>query len=378
MTKRITVGLPVYRAAKYIPAALTCLQQQTFREFDAIISVDGEDRETADACRPFLSDPRFRMAIQTKRLDWFGNFNWLLQQDLNEFFCYRQHDDTTSPDFFEKLIKLADSRSDAAAIYCDRQWTGGRDDIESFPSIEGGRLERMLQQLEHLPVVSVRGLIRREAIRQAGLVRADEFRALCEILVWLTKVLRWGAFIRLPEPLYYRLDHADNFHKDHTSWPEERRRAAWTTMFTGMLEAIMPACETPNEKLHVQQLILDRVTVSRPDRNYLNLPPGLDSAGRFIGECLDRLRHEGNLHLLGSDELPTFLQSRFRHDFHTETLNARLRQSEITISTLKVERDMAERERRRLEAELALIKRSRALKFTRRMRRLLGLPLTEG
>jgi hypothetical protein len=104
----------------------------------------------------------------------------------------------------------------------------------------------------------------------------------------------------------------------------------------------------------------------------------LDSAGRFIGECLDRLRHEGNLHLLGSDELPTFLQSRFRHDFHTETLNARLRQSEITISTLKVERDMAERERRRLEAELALIKRSRALKFTRRMRRLLGLPLTEG
>jgi hypothetical protein len=136
-------------------------------------------------------------------------------------------------------------------------------------------------------------------------------------------------------------------------------------MFTGMLEAIMPACETPNEKLHVQQLILDRVTVSRPDRNYLYLPPGLDSAGRFIGECLDRLRHEGNLHLLGSDELPTFLQSRFR-------------QSEITISTLKVERDMAERERRRLEAELALIKRSRALKFTRRMRRLLGLPLTEG
>lgn len=47
MTKRITVGLPVYRAAKFIPAALACLQQQTFREFDAIISVDGDDRETA-------------------------------------------------------------------------------------------------------------------------------------------------------------------------------------------------------------------------------------------------------------------------------------------------------------------------------------------
>lgn len=55
MTKRITVGLPVYQAAKFMPTALTCLQEQTFREFDAIISVDGNDQETAEACRPFLS-----------------------------------------------------------------------------------------------------------------------------------------------------------------------------------------------------------------------------------------------------------------------------------------------------------------------------------
>ncbi len=117
MTKRITVGLPVYRGAKYIGAALTCLQQQTFREFDAIISVDGNDQETAEACRPYLSDSRFRMVVHQERLDWFGNFNWLLQQELNEFFCYRQHDDTTSPDFFEKLLKLAASRPDAAASF---------------------------------------------------------------------------------------------------------------------------------------------------------------------------------------------------------------------------------------------------------------------
>ena len=108
------------------------------------------------------------MVIQPKRLDWFGNFNWLLQQDLNEFFCYRQHDDTTSPDFFERLLTLADSRPDAAGVYCDCQWRGGRDDIESFPSIEGNRLDRLLQQLEHLTPVPVRGLFRREAVRQGA------------------------------------------------------------------------------------------------------------------------------------------------------------------------------------------------------------------
>ncbi len=312
MKKRITVGLPVYRGAPYMRAALTCLQQQTFADFDAIISVDGNDEETANACRPFLSDRRFRMVVQPKRLDWFGNLNWLLQQEIHEFFCYRQHDDTTSPSFFAKLLQAADSNPAAAAVYCDCQWTGGRNDIEAAPSIEGGPLQRLRQHLEMLQPVAVRGLIRKDAIAQAGLIRSDEFRGLCEVFVWLAKVLRWGSFKRVPEALYFRLDHPDNYHKDFVTWPKERRRAAWTTMFTGMLEAIMPICKTPAERLFFQQVILDRVAVFRPGRPYLYLPNSPNSAGKFIGECLERLRHEGNMHLLGTEELPAIQEIGFR------------------------------------------------------------------
>ena len=105
LTSRITVGLPVYKGADLIPKALDCLQRQTFGNFEAIISVDGNDAETAAACRPFLADPQFRMVVHPERLDWVGNFNWLLQQDIKDFFCYRQHDDTTSLDFFEVLLQ---------------------------------------------------------------------------------------------------------------------------------------------------------------------------------------------------------------------------------------------------------------------------------
>jgi glycosyltransferase involved in cell wall biosynthesis len=144
-TPRITVGLPVYRGAELIAKALDCLQRQTFRNFEVIISVDGNDEETAEACHPFLSDSRFRMVVHPERLDWVGNFNWLLQQDLKEFFCYRQHDDTTAPEFFEVLLAVADKEPLAAAIYCDCQMSGGRNDIEIFRSISGEPLERMFQ-----------------------------------------------------------------------------------------------------------------------------------------------------------------------------------------------------------------------------------------
>ena len=250
MTPRITVGLPVYKGADLIPKCLDCLQRQTFRDFEVIISVDGNDLETAAACRPFLMDPRFRMVVHPERLDWVGNFNWLLQQDLQEFFCYRQHDDTTAPEFFEVLLLAAEMEPNAAAVYCDCQYSGGRDDIESAPSIEGESLYRMVRYMEYVPssAAPLRGLIRRAAIRHAGLVRSDEFRAPLEEFVWLAKLLRWGNFRRVAKPLYYRLDHPRSFTSAWFSSPEDRKRAALTRLFTGLLEVAVPLCRTPEQR----------------------------------------------------------------------------------------------------------------------------------
>jgi glycosyltransferase involved in cell wall biosynthesis len=130
--------------ADLIAKCLDCLKRQTFGDFEAIISVDGGDAETAAACRPFLVDPRFRMVVHPERLDWVGNFNWLLQQDLQEFFCYRQQDDTTAPEFFEVLLEAADREPNAAAIYCDCQYSGGSNHIPKSPT------RRVIYQIRHL------------------------------------------------------------------------------------------------------------------------------------------------------------------------------------------------------------------------------------
>jgi glycosyltransferase involved in cell wall biosynthesis len=307
---RITVGLPVYKGADLVGEALSCLQRQTFGDFEAIISVDGNDAETAAACRPFLTDPRFRMVVHPERLDWVGNFNWLLQQELKEFFCYRQHDDTTAPEFFEVLLRVAGQEPDAAAIYCDCQLRGGRSDIEIVPSITGEPLDRLFQYVARLPnigaPVPLRGLIRRDAIREAGLVRTDEFRAAWQVFGWLARLLRWGNFRRVPQPLYYRLDHARSYTRAH--W-DEAHKASWTTLFTGLLDAAMGLCRTPDERLFFQQAILDRMIAFPP----LWGTHEYKSTEQLVSECLDRLKYERNDHLLDVKEFPSIigeLQSR--------------------------------------------------------------------
>jgi glycosyltransferase involved in cell wall biosynthesis len=309
LSPRITVGLPVYKAADLIAKCLDCLQRQTFGDFEAIISVDGGDAKTAAACRPFLSDNRFRMVIHPERLDWVGNFNWLLQQDLQEFFCYRQHDDTTAPEFFEVLLRAADKDPSAAAIYCDCQLRGRRNDIDLAASIVGESLDRMLQYLTRVPssAAPVRGLIRRAAIQQASLVRSDEFRAPLEVYVWLAKLLRWGNFRRVAKPLYYRLDHPRSFTTEYLNSPDDRKLGAWTTLFTGLLDAVIPFCRTPAERLFFQQIIVDRVVVYATG----NASP----CSKLMTECLKRLRYEGKTNLLDLEELTSILDEAQRRQF---------------------------------------------------------------
>jgi hypothetical protein len=160
----------------------------------------------------------------------------------------------------------------------------------------------VIHYIEHLwSAAPVRGLIRSAAIRQAGLVRSDEFRAPLEVFVWLVKILRWGNFRRVAEPLYYRLDHPRSFTNQYFSVSEDRKRAVRTTLFTGLLEATMPLCRIPEERLFFHQFIFDHIVAAWP---------GKESASweKILAECLERLRFERNTHLLRQEELPPILR----------------------------------------------------------------------
>lgn len=312
-TPRITVGLPVYKGADLIAKTLCSLQQQTFGNFQAIISVDGGDEETAAACRPFLTDPRFQLIIHSDRLDWIGNFNWLLRQDLHEFFCYQQHDDTVAPEFFETLLRAADEKPNAAAIYADCRYSGKDHEFtEVYPSIEGESLHRMFKYVQLVwtrSAVPLRGLIRREAIKHAGAVRSDEFRAVLQIFGWLAKLLQWGTFQRVAEPIYYKLYRPNSVGHD-----VHLKQAAWPTMFTTLLDAAIPVCDAPQARLFMQQAIIDQV-VANP---YFFSGNDANSSSAIIARCMDRLRDEGNSHLLTTDEVPAVLHGQ---DYRLEMLS---------------------------------------------------------
>jgi len=66
MPPRLSIGLPVFNGADFLPAALESLLGQTFDDFELIISDNGSSDETPEICHQFAArDDR----VQFHRVD---------------------------------------------------------------------------------------------------------------------------------------------------------------------------------------------------------------------------------------------------------------------------------------------------------------------
>src|SRR5436853_193690 len=119
MTPRITIGVPVFHGAHLVSDVLDSISAQTFQDFMVIVSVDGNDHVSADACRPYLQDRRFSCVVHDQRLGWAGDINWLARQAKTEFFVYIAQVDKVDSTYYEKLVDQADQNPAASLIYSD-------------------------------------------------------------------------------------------------------------------------------------------------------------------------------------------------------------------------------------------------------------------
>jgi GT2 family glycosyltransferase len=291
MPELVAIGVPVYRGMAFVAETLQSIKAQTHQDLDVLISIDGNDQESADCCRPFLTDSRFKMVMQDRQLGWAENISFLMSKNSGDFWYYHQQDDLVTPEYIEILLKYARDTPAAAVVYTDIQAFGDIDLFMSQASVTGTAAVREISLLiSHHPAVAFRGLTRRDALRQAAGVRSNEIECFSADTTWMASVARAGELHRVPRPMYLKRYHADNVHTKWASWSVEKMRQAWQVHCRDMVIEALPAGNTILERRVIWAAGVARLII--PLTGYVQLAvtgPERDKAiGGFLSSFANR------------------------------------------------------------------------------------------
>jgi hypothetical protein len=260
----VTIGIPIYRGKLFLEESLASVQNQTYSDIEVVLSVDGPDPECEEICQKFLTDSRFRLVVQPRRLGWMNHTNWLMSQVQTEFWHLQEQDDIIEPTFLETLIEHASEHPNAAAVFGDLRTFGTLETHMEMSSVIGSPVIRQMKLIyEHFPGVAPLGLIRTEALRLSDGLQANEFENFAADTALMAGLARWGELHRLPLELYRKRVHAKSTHATWWDWTMERRFKAWQAHCLDMLKQALLAGATPQDQRLLWLAIVERLTSPR-------------------------------------------------------------------------------------------------------------------
>jgi glycosyltransferase involved in cell wall biosynthesis len=219
---RLSVGLPVYNGQDYLAQALDALLEQSFSDFELIISDNASTDGTEEVCRRYAAeDDRVRYIRQPRNTGISENHNVLVRQARGSLFKWAGHDDLFDRDLLRRCVTLLEANPDAVLA---TSWTAHIDEndrvirvITQYPlaSDSPRAPERYRGMLHAVTGDDDYGVIRTDALRATPLLSSyyHSDRAL------VAELCLHGKFLRHPEPLYFRRDLADR-----VSRPSSTRR----------------------------------------------------------------------------------------------------------------------------------------------------------
>jgi glycosyltransferase involved in cell wall biosynthesis len=259
---RVSIGLPVFNAEKYLEQALDSILAQTYTDFELIISDNASTDRTSIICQAYAArDERIRYYRNDKNLGAAQNFNRVFQLSSGEYFKWAAHDDALAPEFLARCVEVLDQNPHVVLCY---SWVKIIDengifevDYDPGPDTSSPRPHTRFHNLTLHPEYATQqmGLIRAQALRKTDL--HGSYPSSDEVL--LAELALLGQFYEIRERLFlYR-----RYRQQLAQAMDERSRVPfydmslrdkivlpkWLYLFA-CLKAIKRAPLTWDEKVH--------------------------------------------------------------------------------------------------------------------------------
>jgi glycosyltransferase involved in cell wall biosynthesis len=226
----VTIGLPVYNGQNYVSQAIESVLNQTYSNFELVISDNGSTDSTYIICKTFAEkDNRILCHKFDKNYGAAKNYNKTFELAKGKYFKWLAHDDMISPENLTKSVDILESEDDvvlcgSAKINLDAN--GGIIDSFDYSGlhlIENDTISRYELLLRHFAYtftdadLILTGLMRSDILKQTILIAnytSADFTLLADLILK-------GKFIVLEEPMYQRRIHHGISTSVHNQNPQE-------------------------------------------------------------------------------------------------------------------------------------------------------------
>jgi glycosyltransferase involved in cell wall biosynthesis len=107
---RVSIGMPVFNAERYVAESIESLLGQTFEDFELIISDNASTDRTYEICRSYeRKDDRIRYIRNRRNYGPIHNFNQLLPIASGEYFKWAASDDICGRDYLSRAVEVLDA-----------------------------------------------------------------------------------------------------------------------------------------------------------------------------------------------------------------------------------------------------------------------------
>jgi glycosyltransferase involved in cell wall biosynthesis len=276
MDPAVTVCIPAYQSAHIIHETLDSVRAQTFENFTVLISVDQSTDDTAAVCRTYERDKRFKVFVQSSRLGWAGNVNFLLDRVTTPYFAILMHDDLWDKNYLQTLLGLISERPSVMA-YSSMERFGLRSGPFRCRGYSGSPFERVHAYLsERYHATPLRGVAPSVLLKSGFRLREYGVAGFQAERLGVFEMLYGVEGLYCPEPLYKKRVIKNSTVDNWGKWDEQKTLNAWSVHNSAFVEVINSLQFPDAEKqMLIDALPLHIGTMNEATRNGLRslLPP---------------------------------------------------------------------------------------------------------
>jgi glycosyltransferase involved in cell wall biosynthesis len=115
---QVSIGLPVYNGEKFLKQTLDSLIEQTFENFEIIISDNASTDTTEQICREYAAkDVRIRYYRNPENIGAAPNYNRVFKLARGQYFKWAAHDDLCTPHYLERCVEILDRHPSVVLCY---------------------------------------------------------------------------------------------------------------------------------------------------------------------------------------------------------------------------------------------------------------------